>query len=102
MNTLTEDAVGLATLVNVASVSRNPVCVMHHGGACVQGAGGGHAPDIISVCGLANVIPSSTNPTRPYTVNTIDEHLDMLMVSSDVTVSAVGRPRVVSATCQGT
>tara|TARA_R110002051_G_scaffold26789_4_gene64620 strand:- start:895 stop:2571 length:1677 start_codon:yes stop_codon:yes gene_type:complete len=45
-----------------------------------EGAGGGHAPDIIKVCGLSNVIPSSTNPTRPFTVNTIDEHLDMLMV----------------------
>ncbi|MEQ8346801.1 MAG: urease subunit alpha [Sneathiellaceae bacterium] len=45
-----------------------------------EGAGGGHAPDIIRVCGEANVIPSSTNPTRPYTVNTIEEHLDMLMV----------------------
>jgi urease subunit alpha len=45
-----------------------------------EGAGGGHAPDIIKVCGLKNVIPSSTNPTRPYTRNTIDEHLDMLMV----------------------
>jgi len=45
-----------------------------------EGAGGGHAPDIIKVCGLANVIPSSTNPTRPYTVNTVAEHLDMLMV----------------------
>ena len=45
-----------------------------------EGAGGGHAPDIIKVCGLSNVLPSSTNPTRPYTVNTIDEHLDMLMV----------------------
>jgi len=45
-----------------------------------EGAGGGHAPDIIKVCGLPNVLPSSTNPTRPYTVNTIDEHLDMLMV----------------------
>ena len=45
-----------------------------------EGAGGGHAPDIIKVCGLQNVIPSSTNPTRPYTVNTIAEHLDMLMV----------------------
>jgi len=45
-----------------------------------EGAGGGHAPDIIRVCALANFIPSSTNPTRPYTVNTIDEHLDMLMV----------------------
>jgi urease subunit alpha len=45
-----------------------------------EGAGGGHAPDIIRVCGEAHVLPSSTNPTRPYTVNTIDEHLDMLMV----------------------
>ncbi len=45
-----------------------------------EGAGGGHAPDIIKVCGLQNVLPSSTNPTRPYTVNTLDEHLDMLMV----------------------
>jgi len=45
-----------------------------------EGAGGGHAPDIIRVCGETNVLPSSTNPTRPYTVNTIDEHLDMLMV----------------------
>lgn len=45
-----------------------------------EGAGGGHAPDIIRVCGEANVLPSSTNPTRPYTVNTIEEHLDMLMV----------------------
>lgn len=45
-----------------------------------EGAGGGHAPDIIRVCGELNVLPSSTNPTRPYTINTIDEHLDMLMV----------------------
>ncbi len=45
-----------------------------------EGAGGGHAPDIIKVCGAANVLPSSTNPTRPYTVNTLEEHLDMLMV----------------------
>src|SRR5918993_63844 len=45
-----------------------------------EGAGGGHAPDIIKVAGLANVLPSSTNPTRPYTVNTLEEHLDMLMV----------------------
>jgi urease subunit alpha len=45
-----------------------------------EGAGGGHAPDIIKVIGLSNVLPSSTNPTRPFTVNTIDEHLDMLMV----------------------
>ncbi|MGD2181167.1 urease subunit alpha [Lusitaniella coriacea] len=45
-----------------------------------EGAGGGHAPDIIRVCGEANVLPSSTNPTRPYTMNTLEEHLDMLMV----------------------
>lgn len=45
-----------------------------------EGAGGGHAPDIIKACGEGNVLPSSTNPTRPYTINTIDEHLDMLMV----------------------
>ncbi|CAL1531059.1 unnamed protein product [Lymnaea stagnalis] len=45
-----------------------------------EGAGGGHAPDIIKVCGIKHVLPSSTNPTRPYTVNTLDEHLDMLMV----------------------
>ncbi|WP_082505212.1 urease subunit alpha [Aureimonas sp. Leaf324] len=45
-----------------------------------EGAGGGHAPDIIKVCGLPNVLPGSTNPTRPYTVNTLEEHLDMLMV----------------------
>lgn len=45
-----------------------------------EGAGGGHAPDILKACSLPNVLPSSTNPTRPYTVNTVDEHLDMLMV----------------------
>ncbi len=45
-----------------------------------EGAGGGHAPDIIKLCSLPNVLPSSTNPTRPFTVNTLDEHLDMLMV----------------------
>ncbi|MBX2880102.1 MAG: urease subunit alpha [Granulosicoccus sp.] len=45
-----------------------------------EGAGGGHAPDIIKACGSSNVLPSSTNPTRPYTINTVDEHLDMLMV----------------------
>ena len=45
-----------------------------------EGAGGGHAPDIIKACGLSNILPSSTNPTRPFTINTVDEHLDMLMV----------------------
>jgi urease subunit alpha len=52
-----------------------------------EGAGGGHAPDIIRVCGLPNVIPSATNPTRPYTRNTIEEHLDMLMVCHHLTKS---------------
>ncbi len=52
-----------------------------------EGAGGGHAPDIIRACGLDNVLPSSTNPTRPYTVNTIDEHLDMLMVCHHLDVA---------------
>lgn len=46
---------------------------------CSEGAGGGHAPDIIKVCGVKNVLPSSTNPTRPFTCNTVDEHLDMLV-----------------------
>ena len=46
----------------------------------VEGAGGGHAPDMLKLCGLRNVIPSSTTPTRPYTINTVDEHLDMVMV----------------------
>ena len=53
-----------------------------------EGAGGGHAPDVIKLAGEANVLPSSTNPTRPYTVNTIDEHLDMLMVCTTAWTSA--------------
>ncbi|PTE10725.1 urease subunit alpha [Mesorhizobium helmanticense] len=59
----------------VAAVKGRTIHAFH-----TEGAGGGHAPDIIKVCGLPNVIPSSTNPTRPYTVNTLAEHLDMLMV----------------------
>lgn len=59
----------------VAAIKGRTIHAFH-----TEGAGGGHAPDIIKVCGLANVIPSSTNPTRPYTVNTLAEHLDMLMV----------------------
>ena len=55
-----------------------------------EGAGGGHAPDIIKVCGESNVLPSSTNPTRPYTVNTLDEHLDMLMVCHHLDASIGG------------
>ena len=65
-----------------------------------EGAGGGHAPDIIKVCGLANVIPSSTNPTRPYTRNTIAEHLDMLMVCHhlDATIPGISpSPKAESA-----
>ncbi|MFJ7882286.1 urease subunit alpha [Pseudomonas sp. NPDC096917] len=54
-----------------------------------EGAGGGHAPDIIKACGLTNVLPSSTNPTRPFTRNTIDEHLDMLMVCHHLDPSIV-------------
>jgi urease subunit alpha len=59
----------------VAAIGGRTIHAFH-----TEGAGGGHAPDIIKVAGLANVIPSSTNPTRPFTVNTLDEHLDMLMV----------------------
>jgi urease subunit alpha len=58
------------------SAFKNRVIHTYH----TEGAGGGHAPDIIKVCGQKNVLPSSTNPTRPYTVNTLEEHLDMLMV----------------------
>ena len=59
----------------LAAMQRRTIHTYH-----TEGAGGGHAPDIIKACGQANVLPSSTNPTRPYTVNTVDEHLDMLMV----------------------
>ncbi len=59
----------------IAAFKRRTIHAFH-----TEGAGGGHAPDIIKLCGEPNVLPSSTNPTRPYTVNTIDEHLDMLMV----------------------
>ncbi len=59
----------------IAAFKDRPIHTYH-----TEGAGGGHAPDIIKACGLQNVLPSSTNPTRPYTVNTVDEHLDMLMV----------------------
>ena len=66
-----------------------------------EGAGGGHAPDIIRVCGEPNVLPSSTNPTRPFTVNTLDEHLDMLMVCHHLDRGASPRtsrsPRAASA-----
>jgi urease subunit alpha len=63
-----------------------------------EGAGGGHAPDIIKVCGEPNVIPSSTNPTRPFTVNTLDEHLDMLITTSIAASPRTWRsPRAASA-----
>lgn len=61
---------------NTIAAFKNRVIHTYH----TEGAGGGHAPDIIKVCGESNVLPSSTNPTRPYTLNTLDEHLDMLMV----------------------
>ncbi len=59
----------------VAAIKGRTIHAFH-----TEGAGGGHAPDIIKICGEANVLPASTNPTRPFTVNTVDEHLDMLMV----------------------
>jgi urease subunit alpha len=59
----------------LAAIGKRTIHTYH-----TEGAGGGHAPDIIKACGQPNILPSSTNPTRPYTVNTIDEHLDMLMV----------------------
>ena len=59
----------------IAAIAGRTIHAFH-----TEGAGGGHAPDIIKVCGMANILPSSTNPTMPYTVNTIEEHLDMLMV----------------------
>ena len=59
----------------VAAINGRTIHAFH-----TEGAGGGHAPDIIKICGDANVLPSSTNPTRPFTVNTLEEHLDMLMV----------------------
>jgi urease subunit alpha len=61
---------------NTIAAFKNRVIHTYH----TEGAGGGHAPDIIKVCSQANVLPSSTNPTRPFTVNTLEEHLDMLMV----------------------
>ena len=60
---------------SIAAMKGRAICTYH-----TEGAGGGHAPDIIRVCGEPNVLPSSTNPTMPYTVNTVAEHLDMLMV----------------------
>jgi urease subunit alpha len=59
----------------VAAIKGRTIHAFH-----TEGAGGGHAPDIIKICGMENVLPSSTNPTRPFTVNTLEEHLDMLMV----------------------
>src|SRR6202035_2535454 len=59
----------------LAAIAGRPIHAYH-----TEGAGGGHAPDIITVASQPNILPSSTNPTRPHTVNTVDEHLDMLMV----------------------
>src|SRR5207302_8641842 len=71
------DTINEASFVDdtIAAIAGRTIHTYH-----TEGAGGGHAPDIIKVAGLANVLPSSTNPTRPLTVNTIQEHLDMLMV----------------------
>ncbi|MDX1953785.1 MAG: urease subunit alpha [Verrucomicrobiota bacterium] len=75
--TIHTDTLNESTFVEgtIAAIAGRTIHTYHS-----EGAGGGHAPDIIRICGEPNVIPSSTNPTRPYTVNTIDEHLDMLMV----------------------
>ena len=59
-----------------------------------EGAGGGHAPDIIAIAAHPNVLPSSTNPTRPHTVNTLDEHLDMLIVCHHLNPRVARGPRV--------
>ena len=64
-----------SSTTTIAAINGRAIHTFH-----TEGAGGGHAPDIIKIAGLPNVLPSSTNPTRPFTVNTIDEHLDMLMV----------------------
>ena len=71
-DTLNESGFVEATL---AAINGRTIHTYH-----TEGAGGGHAPDIIKACGELNILPSSTNPTRPYTINTVDEHLDMLMV----------------------
>lgn len=77
ITTMLGGGIGPATGTNATtSAFKNRTIHAFH----TEGAGGGHAPDIIKICGEENVIPSSTNPTRPYTVNTIEEHLDMLMV----------------------
>lgn len=65
-----------------------------------EGAGGGHAPDIIAICGEPNVLPSSTNPTRPYTVNTIDEALDMLIICHHLDRQVVFKQAMVRATSE--
>src|SRR5450432_3465025 len=75
--TIHTDTLNESTFVEdtIAAFKGRAIATFH-----TEGAGGGHAPDIIKMAGLANVLPSSTNPTMPYTVNTVDEHLDMLMV----------------------
>src|SRR4051795_13356462 len=75
--TIHTDTLNESTFVEgtIAAINGRTIHTYHS-----EGAGGGHAPDIIRICGEPNVLPSSTNPTRPYTINTLDEHLDMLMV----------------------
>src|SRR3982075_1031982 len=74
LNTATRNEAGFVE-DTVAAIAGRTIHTFH-----TEGAGGGHAPDIIRIAAHSNVLPSSTNPTRPYTVNTLDEHLDMLMV----------------------
>src|SRR5690625_2196255 len=68
---------------NTMKAIKDRVIHMYH----TEGAGGGHAPDLIKSAGLMNVLPASTNPTLPYTVNTVDEHLDMVMVAHNLNPS---------------
>ena len=63
----------------------------------VEGAGGGHAPDIITACSHENVLPSSTNPTRPYAVNTLDEHLDVSPLNLTLMMERTGTPNSTDA-----
>lgn len=74
---------GSPVMFNGKNITSNMLACTHLN-FCSEGAGGGHAPDIIKVCGVKNVLPSSTNPTRPYTINTVDEHLDMLVREDDI------------------
>ena len=75
----------------VAAMKERTIHAFH-----TEGAGGGHAPDIIKICGEEFVLPSSTNPTRPFTKNTVEEHLDMLMVCHHLDKSIPGRSTTIN------